>query len=530
MRDNEALRQEVEKLEHKRRRHDVLADESAQYEFFDARIPPEVNSAKSFGKWFQGLTDEQRDALIMGFDVLMRDDAGVAPEDRFPDWLEMSGQRFGLEYRFDPGHEADGVSLTVPLELLNVLDQERLSWQVPGLRRDKVIALIKQLPRPLRRALTPAPQFADAALEAIGNSPEGSLHDALARELSRITGEPIDPGLLDESGIEDHLKIRVCVVDEAGQILEASRDLQALQRALGEPARRRFMDRQGGQHNRDGLREWTFGEIEESVTTENGITAWPALVDQGDAVGVRLFDTFEEAWLSHQEGVLRVMEIQLPDKLKYLQKHHGISRAGLLAWSAMGNPNNLIRDLVHSSLRRAAGDVAEVRSSEMFDALLERVRKELGTICTRRARLVSEILETASDLRTRLNDLDSQLPEACRDLDEQISDLIYEGFLEELEPGRLEHYPRYLAAIAHRLEKLEVDPRQDLAKLERVLPWWRRYQECIEGGMTYDRDLDVFRWLIEEYRVSVFAQHLGTKEKVSEKRLQEAWDRVEQTQ
>jgi len=530
MRRNEELRTEVEKLEHKRRRRDVLADEHAQFDFFDARVPPEVNSAKRFEKWFGGIEEKDREALILGFDVLMREDAGPAPAERFPDFLEISGQRFPLDYRFEPGHEADGVTVTLPLELLNTLDEGRLGWLVPGLVRDKVIALIKQLPKPLRRALTPAPQFADAALEAIGDSrgdPAGRAFDAaLAEALGRICGDALDPNLFDDSALDPHLRMRIRVIDDKGQELAAGRDLAALQERLGESARRRFMDRQGGALNRDGARDWAFGTLHESLTTEAGVTAWPALVDQGEATGLRLFDTYEEAWAAHQEGVLRLLKLGLQDKLKYLERNHGISRPAMLAWSTVSSAEALVADLIASSLRRAARDASGVRSEDDFRALLERLRNDIGRVCTARAGLLSEMLEAMSAAKARILDLETRLPEACEDMAGQIDDLVYEGFLEELEPGRLEHYPRYFAAVVHRLEKLEADPRQDRDKMDRVTPWWRRYRDHMMDGAIYDENIDAFRWLIEEFRVSVFAQQLGTDGKVSEKRLEEAWDKV----
>jgi len=526
MERNDELRREVEKLEHKRRRHDVMADEHAQFEFFDARIPANVNSARSFEQWFDELKQGEREALVLGMDVLMHEGAGEAPEELFPDHLEVSGKQFSLDYIFEPGHPADGVTLTVPLEFLNTLESGQLAWLVPGLRRDKVIALIKQLPKPLRRALTPAPQFADAAIEAMAESTPVPFAEALAKQFSRIIGEKMDPGLLSDEGIEEHLRMRVCVVDDSGAELASGRDLSGLQEKLGDSARRRFMDRQGADHNLDNAREWTFEDLQESVLTEAGVTAWPALVDQGDAVGVRLFDTYEEAWAAHQDGVVRLLMLELPDKIKYLQKHHGISRKALLAWSAIGSAEGLVSDLVHSTLRHVAGDVSKIRSQSAFQNLAGTMRLEMGRVCTSRAKVLSETLESIVEARKQVSELSDRLPEAFADMDGQLNDLVYEGFLEDLEPGRLEHYPRYLTALLHRTEKLQVDPQQDLAKMARVAPWFERYQDLIHSGREYDHDLDAFRWLIEEYRVSVFAQHLGTVGKVSEARLRSAFDSV----
>ncbi len=526
MAENEALRREVEKLEHKRRRHDVMADERAQFDFFDARIPAEVNSARGFERWFRALDKAQMESLVMGLDVLMHSAAGDTPQDQFPDHLDVSGKQFPLSYMFQPGHESDGVTLTVPLEFLNMLEPGQLAWLVPGLRRDKIIALIKQLPKPLKRALTPAPQFADAAADALSGSTEEAFDLALARVLGRLTGQDLDPGLFGDKDIDEHLRMRVCVVDDAGAELASGRDLDTLREKFGESARRRFMDRQGADHNVDDAREWVFGELAESVVTDNGITAWPALVDQENAVGVRLFDTFEEAWLAHQQGVVRLLMLEMPDKIRYLQKHHGISRNALMAWSPVGSVEGLVDDLVHSTFRLAAGDVSNIRTEAGFNHLAGKIRLELGRLCADRAKTLSRTLESAARVRQGLGKHGKRLTEACQDIEAQLCDLIYEGFLEDLEPNRLEHYPRYLEAQLHRLEKLQLDPQQDQAKMSLVSPWFERYQQCIHEGREYDQDLDAFRWLVEEYRVSVFAQHLGTDGKVSETRLRRAWNSV----
>ena len=312
---NEKIRAEVEALEHKRRKRDVLADEHVLFDFFDARIPAHVTGARSFENWLSGLEGEQRRLLYLGHDTLLREQAGQAPAELFPDEIEFAGRRFQLDYHFEPGHAEDGVSLTVPLEWLNVLDPGRLQWLVPGLMRDKLVALIRQLPKPLRRALTPVPQFADALAEALRERASEPMLAACAAELQRMTGLEVPLEALDEHRIEDHFRFLIRVVGPDGGVLETGRDLAGLQERHGRRAQRRFMDRQGAGFNRDGETEWTFDRLETRVRTDAGAVAWPALVDQDDAVGLRLFDTWEEAALAHHDGVLRLLRLRLADKL-----------------------------------------------------------------------------------------------------------------------------------------------------------------------------------------------------------------------
>ena len=527
MRHNEKIRKEIEDLEHKRRKRDVLSDEHAQFEFFDARLPDTVNSAASFKNWLAGLGNSDRELLYLGHDVLMRENAVVAPEELFPDVMTAAGQRFPLEYRFEPGHERDGVTVTVPLEYLNTLEAGRLQWLVPGLLREKLVALIKQLPKPIRRSLTPAPAFADALAERLQERRHRPLLDECALVLRELTGLPVKTSDLDEGAITIHYRFNICVTGGDGEVIAQGRDILALQKALGKKAQRRFMDSQGGKYNRDGETSWVFGTLEASVRTADGTPAWPALVDQESAVGLRLFDTWEEATLSHMDGVQRLLSLELSEKLDYLGKHHGLSKNAMLIWSSLGSSADLIHDLIWKSLGEAAGELSAVRDETGFKALCQRVRSEVGNTGLAVADLLNELLPVYGRVSTRLHrDIDHRWPQVGSDIGAQLDDLVYPGFLAELEPGRLTHYSRYLRGIEERLEQLEQNPLKDQQRMNQVQPWWNRYVEALERGALYDEHLDEFRWLLEEFRVSLFAQRLGTEGKVSEKRLSQAWSKI----
>jgi len=524
---NETIRREVEKLEHKRRKRDVLADEHTQFEFFDARIPADVNSAAAFEKWLVGLGDQGRELLYLGHDVLIRQDAPLAPQELFPDKLEVSGRQFPLEYHFEPGHEKDGVTVTVPLELLNTLDPGRLQWLVPGMLRDKLIALIRQLPKPQRRSLTPVPAYADALLEAIQGPQQRPLLEQCAQCLKKMTGMEIHPQDFDEEAIADHFRFRICITDHVGRVIAQGRDLQSLQDELGKQAQRRFMDRQGQGYNRDGATSWVFGQLESAVSTPDGTRAWPALVDQETAVGLRLFDTPYDAALSHIDGVRRLLSFKLADKLNYLRKHHGLSRDALLVWSSLGSTTGLVQELAWKSLCETAGEVSGIRDEAAYEALSHRVRNETGGNCLRLAGLLNELLPLCGRVYGKLSgDIGSRWKDVSAEITCQMEDLVYPGFLADLEPGRLDHYPRYVKGVVERLDQLLQNPHRDRQRMTLVEPWWQAYQEALQGGAPYDETLDTFRWLLEEYRISLFAQRLGTDGKVSEKRLAAAWEKT----
>jgi ATP-dependent helicase HrpA len=269
--------------------------------------------------------------------------------------------------------------------------------------------------------------------------------------------------------------------------------------------------------------------LPQQVTTASGARAWPALIDQQDAVGLRLYDTWEEAVHSHAGGVLRLLALNLADKAKYLRNHHGLERESLLAWSQTGSAERLIADLFWRCLLDTVAEcrqegVHDVRSQEAFAALLDRVRSRLGRTAVARAAELNDWLPAFARIAARLGgSFQTRRPEVHADLVSVLEDLVYPGFLTELENGRLAHYPRYLQAIGERLDQLEHNPLRDSQRQHQIEPWWRRYVEALESGCMYDEALDAYRWLLHEYRVSIFAQPLGTAEKVSPKRLAEAW-------
>jgi ATP-dependent helicase HrpA len=525
LRQNTRVREELERLEHKRRARDVLVDERAIFEFFEARLPASVCSARTLEKWLARAGREGWRKLLIDRARLLRDDAGRAPEALFPDTIAGGGREFALEYLFEPGDPADGVTVSVPLELLNTLDPDHLQWLVPGLLHEKIVALIKGLPKPLRRAFTPAAQFADAALRQAPGTPNRSLLTWLAAKLHGETGVQVEAGHFDEPALPDHLRFRITLTGPDGKVMAISRDLRELQEKFGRKAQRRFMDRQGAEWNRDGEKSWVFGALPAVVETRSGSPAWPALVDQGEAVGLRLFDTATEAAMSQLEGVRRLVAIHLRDKLAYLRKNHGIAQASLLHWSAFGSAVQLLEDLAWFSLCSVTdGAAVLVRDETAFAGLLHTAREAIGPEFNVQAGRLVSVLDRAGSISRRLDGrLERLRPGACEDLASQLADMVYAGFLHDIGPARFEHYPRYLEAMCFRLERLDHNPVRDAQLLEQITPYWQRYLEHIAGGGVYDEALDRYRWLLEEYRVSLFAQHLGTAEKTSSKRLDAAW-------
>jgi len=521
---NAALKRELATHEHKRRSRDLLADEQRLVAFFAERLPPEVFTVKAFARWYEKLPGEEQDRLLYDRATLLRDDAELTGEE-FPDRLVLDNETFSLEYRFEPGDPADGMTVICPLHLLNRLPAERLEWLVPGLIQAKVKALIGSLPKSRRRAFVPLADFARAALEAMRFG-QGSLLERLAAELTRIGGLAIEPGDFQLDRIEPHLHCNIRVKGEDGKTLAESRELEALQADLGERARKQFMARQAADWRRDGLRTFDSLKLPEHVRTRTGHSAWPALIDQGDSAGLRLFDDEHEARQAHHHGIHRLLLIALADKLKYIAKSHRLSRAAAIAWTRVGDIGGLERRLAERVVFDGIREAWALRDAAGFNTLEKQMRGTIIEQCANAMAWLDQTIVTWHETTRRLAELGPAQPSAQADIESQLNDLIYDGFVTDVTVDRLAEYPRYLQAIQLRLAALELDPRRDVQRQAEIDPWWHRYLEWLHAGHPYTPELDAYRWLIEEFRVQVFAQKLGTKEKVSRKRLECAQSNV----
>ncbi|MFU8877174.1 MAG: DUF3418 domain-containing protein, partial [Wenzhouxiangellaceae bacterium] len=522
---NAALRRELATHEHKRRTRDLLADEQRLVAFFAERLPPNVFTVKAFARWYEKLAPKEQDRLLYDRATLLREDAELAGEE-FPDRLVLDNETFRVVYRFEPGHPADGMTVICPLHLLNRLAPERLEWLVPGLAADKIKALIGSLPKSKRRAFVPLADFTRAALEAMQFG-QGSLVKTLAAELTRIGGLSIEPDDFQLERIEPHLRCNIRVKGEDGKILAESRDLEALQADLGERARKEFMARQAADWQRDGLRTFDGLDLPGHVRTRTGHSAWPALIDQGDSAGLRLFDDENDARQAHHHGVHRLLLIALADKLKYIAKAHRLSRAAAIAWTRVGDVGELERRLAERVVFDLIDDAWTIRDAVAFNALDKQLRGTIIEHCSKAMEQLDQTILAWHETTRRLAELGPAQPSAQADIESQLDDLVYDGFVADIHTGRLAEYPRYLNAVQLRLDALELDPRRDVQRQAEIDPWWNRYLDWLHAGHPYTPELDTFRWLIEEYRVQVFAQKLGTRDKVSARRLEEAWQQVD---
>nr|WP_207161152.1 ATP-dependent RNA helicase HrpA [Halorhodospira halophila] len=535
---NQALVDEVERLEAKARRRDVLVDEEQLVAFYDARLPAHIRDAPAFERWRRRAERDDPQCLHMTREALMRRETDDISAEQYPDRLTVAGVEVALEYHLEPGSERDGVTALIPVAALNQLPPEPFEWLVPGLLQEKVTALIRGLPKALRKHFVPAPDFARAVLEAVPHR-EGALTDAVARHLQRVTGVELPPGALEAVDLPEHLRMAFRVVDRDGHTLQEGRDLLVLQAGLSEAASEEFAVAGGGsgagpgaEWHREGITTWDFGPLPESVVLEEGgvrFHGYPALRDDGDSVTRLLLDAAEPAAAQTHAGVRRLFMLALPQQVRALRKLDEL-KALRLKYRGLGSDDELRDALLRAVFDRCFLADGLPRDADTFEDRLAVGRGELVPRAQSLCAALDDVLTRYQSLRKALKQLNSPaLLESLRDVDEHLNSLVYPGFLEDLPPQRLDELPRYLRGLERRVEKLRLDPAKDRAPLRTIRPWHERVHQRLaaraERGVP-DPVLQRLRWMLEEYRISLFAQDVGAREKVSEKRLQELWREV----
>jgi len=527
---NRKLVAEVEELEHKSRRQDVLVDEERIYTFYDVRIPDGIHNGTDFDKWRRGAEAKDKRLLYMSRDDLMRHGADAVTVELFPEILSVGETACRLSYRFEPGHPLDGVTLTVPLHLLNQMDAKRFDWLVPGMIREKLTVLVKSLPKRLRSACVPVPDFVTAALESMTPG-QGLLAESLAAFIRKKTGQEVPPDTWKDADLPPHLRMNFKVVDEAGAEMASGRDLAALKEKLGQAARLTFAKTPELDIEKEGLTNWDFGDLPSMIAFTRGgqqLTGYPALEDDGDSVSIRLFDTPEAADTAMRAGVRRLLRLALNPQMKQLEKSlPGFTQTAILL-RAVANPDDLKEDLLTAITDRAfIGDDELPRTTKAFATQKDRARTRLAAVSDAACRILATI---AADYQTIQARLAAKPPDnVAADIREQLANLVYKGFLTATPWEQLQHLPRYLKATVRRLEKLSGAVERDAKWTAAIRELWQDYQKRLEKhrkeGIS-DPELDKFRWMIEELRVSMFAQELKTPYPVSVKRLQKAWEGV----
>jgi ATP-dependent helicase HrpA len=538
--DNRRLLSEVEELEHRARRRDIVVDDETLFDFYDQRVPDHVVSGAHFDSWWKHKRHEQPDLLDFEREMLIRESAEAVTKADYPDTWRQGPLKFRVTYQFEPGADADGVTVHIPLQVLNQVTDEGFDWQIPGLREQVVTELIRSLPKPIRRHYVPAPNFAKRFLERSVPLQE-PLTVTMARELKRMVGVPFEADDFDWSKVPEHLRVTFRIVDERRRTLAEDKDLEALKIKLRPKARQALSqaaaataERQGGESlERRGLTDWTIGTLTRVFETRRAgqpVKAYPALVDDGDTVSVRLFDTEAEQTEAMWRGTRRLILRNIPvNPGKFASDR--LTNAQKLALSANphGSVQALFDDCATAAADRLIGDFGgPAWDEESYRKLFDKVRAEIVDTTVRTVEQVQQVLAAWQACERRLKAVRSpSLLPNLTDVRTQLDALVKPGFVTGTGLRRLPDLMRYLVAADRRLQQMPTNAQRDTSRMEKVHEMQDEYAWLLEQmpqGRPVPPAVLEIRWMIEELRVSYFAHALGTAYPVSDKRIVKAID------
>ncbi|HHF5121627.1 TPA: ATP-dependent RNA helicase HrpA [Haemophilus influenzae] len=524
--ENQRLLREVEELEHKSRRRDILVDDRTLFEFYDQRIGTEVVSQKHFDTWWKKA--QQKDPELLNFErsFLINDDAEQVSKLDFPNFWHQDNLKLKLTYQFEPGTDADGVTVHIPLPLLNQVEMTGFDWQIPGLREELVIALIKSLPKSYRRNFVPAPNYAQAFLSRTVPL-EKPLLDTLIYELRRMTGVTVEAEQWNWEQIPSHLKMTFRVVDENDKKIAESMNLDELKFSLKDRVQESISAVADDGIEQSGLHIWSFADLPQCYEQKQrgfSVKAFPAIVDEKDAVGIKLFETEFEQAVAMQQGLRRLLLLNVPSPIKYLhEKLPNKAKLGLY-FTPFGRVLDLIDDCIACAVDKLITDFGGFVWDEAgFEKLRDFVRENLNQVTVDIAQKVEQILTLTYQLNQRLKGkMDFTMAFALSDIKSQLAGLVYQGFVQKSSYDRLPDLQRYLQAVDKRIDKLAQDVNRDRAAMLRVEQVQQAYQQLLAKlpkSKPISDEVAEIRYMIEELRVSLFAQQLGTKYQISDKRI-----------
>jgi ATP-dependent helicase HrpA len=530
---NRKLLEEVGYIQHKGRRVDLVEDELWLYAFYDQKLPPEVVNGITLDQWRKKAERDNPKILFLTKEELTREKDHAINEWEYPDHKKIGNLTISLQYRFEPGHDEDGVTAIVPVHQLNQMAPMPFDWLVPGLLEEKCIALIKGLPKPIRKHFVPVPETVKRCLE-IEPDFKGSIQEWLGSRLFKLMGEAVPLNAWDLQAMPEHLKMNFRVIDESGKMLDYGRNLRQLQDKYAAKAGKSFDQIAADELNFTGCIQWAFDDLPQTYSfSQNNqqFTGFPALVDEGDAVGVRIFDTQAKAEAQHRDGLVRLVQLQLRKDCSYLLKSVGFSPALEVAYQRLpphpiikpvgNNPPSLKEDLLYAVLQHVFIEGKTIRTQSAFNETITLNKSSLLTVADSAAKLIVESMQLNGQIKTVLDRLNASSDRAL-DVKSQLSLLICAGFVRRTPIDALKALPRYLKAILFRLDKPDTDLAH-IREIGRFSAWFWQEVEKKAVKEPVVPELDPFRWMLEELRVSIFAQQLKTAYPVSPKRLEKAW-------
>jgi ATP-dependent helicase HrpA len=529
---NNKLLEEVGYIQHKGRRVDLIEDEEWLYQFYHHKLPEQVVNGITLDQWRKTAEKEDANVLFLRKDDLTREEDEHVSDWDYPDHKNIGSLSIELQYRFEPGHDEDGVTAIIPVHQLNQVSTQAFEWLVPGLLEEKVIALIKGLPKQVRKHFVPVPNTAKACLE-IEPEMKGSLYDWLGMRLRKLTGEAISLTQWNTESLTDHLRMNYRVVDEKGHALSYGRNLSALHEQFSEKAGDSFNEIATDELNYSGCIQWVFDDLPESyefIQKGQSFMGFPAIIDEGDAVGVRIFDTRMKAQQAHYNGLVRLFQCVTKKEAKYVIRNLPKSQTAEIYYNRLPahiyienrDGENFREDVMFNIVAAVFLQEQDIRSQIQFEDSLNHNKQHMVSFANDIGNIVVDIMNRASQIQKNLLEANMTQP-LFDDITEQMNCLLYAGFIRHTPYAQLKAIPRYLKAIEYRLDKQKED-QQNMQILNR---YWKRFWSDIEKKAKKQRinpEQDKFRWDLEELRVSLFAQQLKTAYPISAKRLDKAWD------
>ncbi len=518
---NRRLIRDIERMESKTRRRDILVESRALFDFYDQILPAQVCSELDLRR-FVNTSEIHAKKMTLTREELMRREATLSDQ-LYPNRLTVGNSSLPLKYKFEPGNRDDGVSVDVPLVLLNQVPRAQLDWIVPGLLEEKCLSLIKSLPKSLRKNFVPAPEYAQRVLENFEFDGK-PITESLAERLFRLSGVRIKASDFQPDALDKHLTLNIRVVDDRGKLMAAGRDLDQLMTDLGNKVVDRLETRNTHPLERSNLVDWPESDLPESVVLKEGgvtVTLFPALIDQEDSVAIKLVENAAKARALSQRGLLRLIILKLQDQWRYLSKNIPDFATFSLYYATRGSKAALTENLVEAAFAITFVEgLPPVRDRISFDQRLQK-KSELFERLSDLSRIVGQTLKQSMAIQDQIKSL--SVTETAEDISFQLDRLLPATFPAGISFEALRHYPRYFRGIQHRLERLGGNVGKDREGVMLVRAWWTRLDDVPPEARV---SLTKFRWMLEEYRISLFAQSVGTNIPVSEKRLAKEWEAV----
>ncbi len=529
--ENRRLLEDVEDLENRARRRDILVDDETLFAFYDKRIPADVVSGRHFDAWWRRARRDTPDLLTYTPELLVSEEADEVREDDYPDTWRQGDLTLPLTYQFEPGAAADGVTAHVPVTVLNRVSPDGFEWQIPGLRHEVVTALVRSLPKSLRRSFVPAPDTATTVLATLHPRQEPLL-EALSRELARIGGHRVPRDEFDWAKVPDHLRMTFRVEDGQGRMLAEGKDLEVLKLRL-RPKVATTISQAAQRVERSGVTDWVVGELPRTFAAD-GVRGFPALVDDGASVAVRVLPTAADQERAMAAGTRRLLLLTTPSPARAVLGRLDNRAKLALSHAPHGGAVALFDDCLACAVDAIVEDAGGPAWDEPgFRALQRDVRERAEPVLTDVVTVVADVLAVAGEVDRAARSTSSLvLLPALTDVKEQLAALVHPGFVTETGYQRLRDVARYLRAAVQRLEKLPERPERDRELMWRVELVQQSYDDLrarLRPGTPGPPAMEEIRWMVEELRVSFWAQTLGTPYPVSEKRIQKAMDAVAAT-